>query len=251
MMPVRYLAAGAALTALGLGLFLTTADASPAPEDKVPPLMTNEIIGADDAKALIEADTKVITDSLAKGDKKSQTKARVAAMLVALYGQTTKQAGPRDLALKVADEINKENAAEAKKAAEALAGGAAAAGGPKGPVPLHTMIDIADLMTVFKLEKAGGQELEKQLAGFTKNPDMAKAPVFAARLAFVSLYTESLPPQPAGGKDPKDWIKLSQEMRASALAAHKAAKAGDKAGVRAAMKKVDVACNDCHTKFRD
>jgi len=250
MMPVRYPAAGAALLALGLGICLTTADARPADEDKAPPQLTLPLIDSGDAKPLIAAETEIIEKALEKGDKKSETKARVAAMLVALYAQTAKMPGVRDQALKVADAINQGNAAAAKQAAQGLAG-AGAAGGGAGPKPLQTMIDIADLMTVFKLEKAGGQELEKNLGTYLKRPDMAKLPVFAAKLAFIAAYTESLPPQPAGGKDPKDWIKFAQQMRAEALAAHKAAKAGDAAGVKAALKKVDVTCNDCHMKFRD
>lgn len=250
MTPVRYFAAGAALLALGLGYCLTTADARPVADDKATELMTKEVVSADDAKALITAQAKVIKDALAKGDKKSQTKARVAAMLAALAAQTTGQKGTRDQALKVADAISKENMDQAKQAAEGLPGGANA-GGAAGPVALQTMIDITDLMTVFKLEKAGGQELEKMLPGLTKRPDADKVRLFATQLAIVSLYTEELKPQPAGGKDPKDWVKYAQDLRASALDALKAAKAKDTAGMKTALRKADESCNNCHMKFRD
>ena len=45
MTPVRYLVAGAALLALGLGYCLTTADARPAADDKATALMTKELVG--------------------------------------------------------------------------------------------------------------------------------------------------------------------------------------------------------------
>src|SRR5438045_369090 len=99
MMPVRYLAAGAALLALGLGFFRTAADARPAAEDKAPPQLTQQLVAPDDVAALIKAETEVIKKALEKGDKKSQTKARVSAMLVALYAQSAKKFGVRDQAL--------------------------------------------------------------------------------------------------------------------------------------------------------
>src|SRR5262249_12340286 len=149
MMPVRYLAAGAALLVLGLGVCLATADAGPAAEDKAPPQMTGQILSAEDVEPLIKEDVKVIQDALKKGDKKSLTKARVVGMLVALYAQTTKQAGLRDQALKVADAITKDNAAAAEQAAAALAGGAKPTGATAEPVALQAQLEIPDLMTVF------------------------------------------------------------------------------------------------------
>lgn len=250
MMPVRYAIAGAVLLALGLAYGLTTADARSAADDKATPLMTKELVGAPDAKALIAAQAKVIKDALAKGDKKSLTKARVAAMLVALAAQTTGQTGTRNQALKVADAIGKDNTTAAKQAANGLPGGANA-GGAAGPVALQTMIDITDLMSVFKLAKAGGQELEKQLPGLTKRPDAEKVKLFATQVAIISLYTEELKPEPAGGKDPKDWVQYTHDLRGNALAALKAAKAKDTAGMKRALRSMDETCNNCHMKFRD
>jgi hypothetical protein len=254
----------ALLLTAGLGWW-ATADARPAAEDKGTALIDKPVLPEADLTQLIDHDAKIVQAALATGkpDKKSVTRAKAASYMVALYSQQLAHGdkGPamatlRDTALAVADALVKDDFATAQTLAKNLSSGIAPNPAAKtAPVPLHTVIDIADLMSQFKVARSGGQDLEKQMNDLIKKPtssiDLKAVGLLSDKAAAISQLTEAMPPAGGGGKDPKKWVQWSQEMRSAALDAGKAAKSGKAADAKAALKKMEASCTSCHNVFRD
>jgi hypothetical protein len=262
---LRHIGVGSALLLAGLAWF-AVADAGPAATDQpAVALIDKPVLPEPDLTSLTENDIKIIQTALAGGmpDKKSQTRAKASAYMVALYAQTLNEGGKsgslatlRDAALKVAEEVNKENFTAAADIAKTLSPKMPADPNAKtAPMPLQTMLEIGDLMSQFKVARSGGQDLEKQMNDFIKKPtsslDLKAAGLLANKVATISQYTEAMPPMAAGGKDPKKWVQWSQDMRVSALEASKAAKAGKAKDTKDALRKMEVSCTSCHNLFRD
>jgi cytochrome c556 len=246
----RFLTAGAFAT-LAAAVSVTAAD--PATKVKLPDA---------EYKQLVTADAKVIQDTLAKGamDKKAVAKVKAAAVLIAEYAQNrdTPDAGVRDAALGIAKAAAGGKADEAKKLAADLSPGKGT--GKPGLVNLSKEIEIEELMNVFKPERGGGQNLEKDFqtlagkrAAYTPAEFQKIAPM-AYKIAAIAQITEGLPPEQNAGKKTKaNWAKWTQEMGQLAVEAGQAARAAkpDDKSVKATLRKLEKTCTDCHEVFRD
>src|SRR5947207_3380083 len=213
-------------------------------------------------KQLVAQDAKVIQDTLAKGamDKKAAAKIKAAAVLIAQYAQDrdTPDAGLRDTALGIAKAAAGGKADEAKKLAADLAPGKGS--GKPGAVDLSKAIEIEEIMDVFKPERGGGQNLEKDLQTLAGKraaysaADYQKIVPMVYKIAAIAQIAEGLPPEQSGGKKTKaNWTKWSQEMGVLAVEAGQAAKGAkpDDKSVKATLRKLEKNCTDCHEVFRD
>jgi hypothetical protein len=156
--------------------------------------------------------------------------------------------------LKIADALEKNDTAGAKKLAESLKDE-----------------DLEDVMHLFKPRKdkglgigskAGtvkpdGIELKVIALAMNEPPkkeldesadDLARAAYVAGAIAEVALIK---PPEKAQGKDPKDWKNWAEGMRQGALDLAAAAKAKKPADIKKAAEKMDNNCKSCHKVFRD
>ncbi len=157
--------------------------------------------------------------------------------------------------LKIADALEKNDAAGAKKLAESLKDE-----------------DLEDVMHLMKPRKdkglgigakAGavkpdGIELKVIALAMNEPPkkeldessgDLAKAAYVAAAIAEVALT--KTPEKKDKDKDPKDWKNWAETMRQGALELADAAKAKKPADVKKAAEKMDNNCKSCHKVFRD
>ncbi len=70
--------------------------------------------------------------------------------------------------------------------------------------------------------------------------------------AAVADFTIAKPPEKSDGKKtPQAWTGYAKEMREAALAFAEAAKSKSPSSVHKAAEKVNAACNNCHSVFRD
>jgi len=220
---------------------------------------------------LVNDDAKIIQDSLAKAssDKKMAAKAKMSALMIAVYAQgamakpgakTAELAGLRDAALKLGKAVTDGNFDEARKIAADLKPQGKPEAGAKPVVAVHEPFDTDILMQQFKPERGGGLGMENTLNKLKDKrqpltPDEVKqATLMSYRIAAIAQATEAMAPAKDMGKKTRaEWIKLSREMGTLALDVTKdttAAKPDDKK-VKAALKKLEANCTNCHTTFRD
>jgi hypothetical protein len=225
------------------------------------------VIPGDIASPVMNEEYKSLKEAVAKAsDKKAASKARTVALVIAVYAQQEAArggpqaisfAGMRDSALKVAKAIADGKLDAAKDlTANFLQPNPAA---KVGPVAVHEDFDIDTLMQVFKPERGGGLEWEKKLlmlrdkrSAYTEADYKTLVPLMY-RIAAVAQPTEAFAPAPMGKKTPAEWIKLSKEMGTEAVEAAELAKKPkpDDKMVKAAVKKLEATCTNCHDKYRD
>jgi len=157
--------------------------------------------------------------------------------------------------LKIADALEKSDAAGAKKLAESLKD--------------EDLEDVMHLMKPRKdkglgigakagIVKPDGIELKVIALAMNEPPkkeleesagDLAKAAYVAAAIAEVALV--KTPEKKEKDKDPKDWKSWAEGMHQGALELADAAKAKKPADVKKAAEKMDNNCKSCHKVFRD
>ncbi|HXG11731.1 MAG TPA: cytochrome c [Gemmataceae bacterium] len=189
-----------------------------------------------------------------------------AALAVAIWFLTTPLSGRqadeekvakeiREILFKLADAIEKNNAAETSKQTEAL-----------------KKYDLLPIMQQMKLRANGGigigspgtvtpDGIEAKLIGMARKPlpagELNKAGPDLARAAYIMAaiaeVTKSKSPVKTkmGEKDPKDWAKWTEDMGKFARELAKASQAKDAAQVKAAATNLNSTCNNCHGVFRD
>ncbi len=162
----------------------------------------------------------------------------------------------RSAILKIADLIEKNDDAAAKKQAAALAKDA----------------ELGDVMYLLLLRSKKGvgvgpepgkitpDGIEAKLINIGKRP-LPKAQIdkegdAIARMALITAAVAEVahvkaPEKNEGTKKRADWLMWAQEMRQASGQLNQAAKAKNPAGVKTAAAKVNSACNNCHGVFRD
>jgi len=222
------------------------------------------IVPANVAAELIQDDTKVVKDAL-KADKpapKDQKRAKVSAMMLAIYGEANgKDGGLHAGAIKVIEALNKDDGvAEAKAAASKLAAGGD--GGAKGD-PLKAIWDESNkdydrdlAMQLFKGTRAGGLGYEKMVKELSeKTPtakDMSAVHLLAYKTAMLTQVLERIAPKAQGGqKTPENWKKFAGALQKAALETGGAASKKDPAGVKAGLGRMDQACVNCHEVLKN
>jgi hypothetical protein len=157
--------------------------------------------------------------------------------------------------LKMADMIEKNDAAGAKKQAAAMKDA-----------------ELLDAMNLLALRSRKGlgvgadpdkikpDGIEAKLIGMGRKPlpqaQLEKEAADLARMAYViaaisEVARVKVPEKDEGQKKRKDWIMWSEEMRQSAEQLARAAKAKNAAETKTAAAKVNSSCNNCHGVFRD
>jgi hypothetical protein len=222
------------------------------------------LVPANVVAELIKEDTKVVNDAL-KAEKplaKDQKRAKVAAMLLAIYGGAdSKNGGLHGQAIKVIEALNKEEGvAEAKAAAAQLS---ASGGGDAKGDPLKAVWDVENkdydrdlAMQLFKGTRAGGLGYEKTVKELSeKTPtakDMNAVSVLAYKTAMLTQALERIPLKAQGGqKTPDNWKKFVGELRKAALETGEAASNKNAAAVKAGLGRMDKACVNCHEVFKN
>jgi hypothetical protein len=266
---VRRPLAGLAALAAGLG-WLALTGSGPADDSKPAADVYKPILPEDVFTQLVTEEGKALRDAVAKAnDKKAASKARTVAFIIAVYAQdevarggpkAPAMAGLRDTALKVAKAVGDGKLDEAKKLAEDITpAGKPDSPAKAGPVMVHADFELDTLMQVFKPERGGGLEWEKKLqmlrdkrSAYTPTDYKMMVPLMY-RIAAVAQPTEAFAPAPMGKKSPAEWLKLSREMATEAVETAELArkpKPDDKM-VKAAVKKLEATCTNCHDKYRD
>lgn len=252
--PVRR-AAGMAVLLAAVLLAVPATDAAPVEVKPIPEAVAAKTMAADIA---------FLQKGLSAGmpPKNAVDPLKAVAMLIAYNAQAGMKgdkadhmAGVRDQALKVAEAMAKKDYPAAKAAAEGLAD---AKGGNPKPLDLPTLhkFDLAEVMSAFKLTRAGGLNLEKDIQNMSKRgADAEAAGVIGARVAAIGVYSKALPPAGVvGDAKKKQWDEWNDEMATlgQALAAE-AAKGtqADKAVMQKKLSAIDLNCTACHNVFRD
>jgi cytochrome c556 len=246
---IRRLAGGAGLFAAA---WLITASTETTAADTV-------ALPANVTQKVISADIAFLQKGLSKMPQKREVPTlKAVAMLLALQGQNhlsePKMAALRDQALKVGAAIAQKNYTAAKAEAAKLASPPTATS--KGPLILaeQNKFDLAELMSMFRNDRVGGLNIEKDLRAQAKKvSDVDLAGVIGGRSATAAEYAIQLPPSDAVGAKKKQWDDWCNEMKK--LGEEIAAEAGkgasaDKAALAKKLAALDANCTACHNVFR-
>jgi hypothetical protein len=260
MMSCRWGARGALLALLVcvIASFGTAADSKdPAvPEADYPKLVEHQI------KVLQEA-LKTWKEAKEPAEKKKmKEKVRCTAVMIAAIAQDTltgKDSGARatlrDAALAVGALAKQDKVDDAAKKADELKNIKADLKSKAEKIKLFDAhIDLQELMTQFKLPKAGGQGTEAQLLklGQDKKKIIPPASLNDALLlaAYQSAVASELTAAYVPPKDAKDWKTYSNDMRTGAIELAETVKAKNGKAAFAALSKLNTSCSVCHDKFR-
>jgi hypothetical protein len=247
---------------LTVGLWLlagpgTAADSKdPAvPEADYPKLVDHQL-------KVLEDTLKVLQDSKDMGEKKKMTtKAHCTAIMVAAIAQDTSAKDPagraslRDAALKVAALVKSGKIDDAAKQAAGLKNVKADPAAKTEKIKLLDVhANLEELMTQFKLPKAGGQGIESSLLKLgTDKKKMIPAAAMTdslVNLAYLTAVSADLTEEHKVPKDGKDWVAYSQDMRKGAIELAETVKAKNGMAAFVALGKVNTSCSVCHDKFR-
>ena len=156
-----------------------------------------------------------------------------------------------DALVKLAEAIEKKDDAGIKKASEAL-----------------KKVDLDKIMKAMALPKNGGlgvgaakEGIEAKLIALGKKAmdakalakdadSLAKACYVMAAIAEVSK--DKCPvTKKQGDKDPKMWVKWSEDMKAASIELATTLKGGKPDMVKTVASKLNSSCNNCHSPFRE
>jgi hypothetical protein len=250
-----------AFLTLGLGLLTGPGGAA---DEKTP------IVPDADYGKLVDHQLKVLEDTLkalqeakeVPEKKKLTEKAKCTAVMLAAVAQdnlagkdAAQRASLRDAALAVAGLIDTGKIADAAKQATGLKDVKADANAKTVKVKLYEKhFKLDELMSQYKLAKAGGQGIEaallklgadkKKMVPATAMTDSLLAMVYLTALS-AEPTTDHKPP-----KDAKDWAAYSSDMRKGAVEMAEALKNKDGKAAFVALGKLNTSCSVCHDKFR-
>ncbi len=238
---------------------------------------------ADDYKALVHEEMQNIRAAVGKDDFDVVQRGKVAALMIAGYTLSARDADANNLAvraaaLKLAEVLGeKDRVDEARKLAESIAAlkgsGAAAPGG--ADFRKYVTSKLA-LMVMYMPKDKGGSglppalQLSPRLKGsqeyienlfsyLAKRPlrkdQLAKAAADLRRLGYRTAVSGEIiasyaPDKKTKKRDPAVWHKTSADMIASSLDLAHAAEKQDAAGVQQASSRLIDSCVQCHKMFQ-
>src|SRR5262249_35950955 len=113
---------------------------------------------------------------------------------------------------------------------------------------------LGELMSQYKLPKAGGQGMEAALLKLaTDKKKMIPTTAMNDTLlntAYLTAIIADLTEEHKPAKDVKDWVAYSHDMRKGAVELAETVKAKDGKAAFVALGKVNTSCSACHDKFR-
>ncbi len=222
-----------------------------------------QIIPADDASKLIQEDADYIKEKLAKQDAKDAKRARMAAIMIAVYAESAKGghdklAGVRGTALKVAEDAKNKNYQAAMQEVDNLK---SLKGNGGGNAKFPTDLDVEDIMRPFALPSTGGLGIEKELLGLGRRPLGAQAlsqrsrqlTSFGYRAAAIAELAKRNPSDTAqkNAANRKMWDGWADDMAKAAVEFAEAARSKDPKQLKTAAVKLNNSCSQCHEKFRN
>ena len=242
------------LGTIGLALVWTCDAAAPAKIAQVAPMK--------DLAAEADAKVKALETSLADNQSYLSSKgttlpadAGVLAVLAQAVAESDEQAAWKPAAADVRDAAialsNAKSYDDAKKELEAVK--AAFGGKSGGAKPEHDWNKLCRLGLLMKEVNKRNSNVKRALR---KKPptdaDVAKAAADSSVLAVLALAAHDDTHEVKGQKkeDIDEWQKYAKEFQAQMTAAAAAFGKKDLAAATEASKKGNVACNDCHAKFR-
>lgn len=251
--------------AAALALFLTAGFLSGQNASDGKPLVPDA-----DYPKVLDQQVKVLQETMKLlGEAKDMTekkkwgeKARCAAVLIAAAAQdnlkgpdAAQRAAVRDGALNVAALVKADKAAEAAKLADGLKTVKGDGKAKTERVKLfEAHIDIQELMSQYKLAKAGGQGTESALLKLATDKKKVVQPGAITdhllATAYVTALTGELTGEYKPAKNAKDWQALAADMRKGGLEFAETLKAKDGKGAFNALNKMNTSCSVCHEKFR-
>lgn len=238
------LTAGGATLAAGLWLLASAAAAPP------------ELPKGAYEKA-IEAEITSLLKNLNDGEpaKGAPRTIHAQAMMIAAYGEMTKNSDLTAQAVKVAEAASKKDWKGAAKEAKMLSS-PPKGGKVKGPLEAQAKFDLDTTMSPFRLARVGGLNIEADIraAGKDGKIDPKAAELLAVRTAVIGSYTVHFPNEKASanGNNKSKWAGWSKDtMNLSKEIAEEAGKGGDPKKLAGLFKKLDAKCSDCHNEFRD
>jgi hypothetical protein len=114
------------------------------------------------------------------------------------------------------------------------------AGAP--PFGMKDGIELAIIDMAVKKDNPGKSVLEKN------NADLIKLAEIVQTMAEINHFYK---PKPAPKKNPKDWERFNDDMKAASKDLLEAIKARDQKRVTDAARKLNTSCTECHGVFRD
>lgn len=241
------LAAGALVLAAAVPLL-----SGPAPAAAPPALPKDSYAKAIKAEVAFLTDK---TDALATDFMKNRGAVRTvkaSAAMLSVYAESAKDDALKGQALTVLAAMDKKDYKAASEAAKGLSSpkGGAAGGAPK--------LTLEDVMSPFRVAKAGGQNIEADIKGAVKEGkvDAAAAEVIGVRSAVIADFTKDMPSDKATTNNTQKmkWARWSTDMaNASKELTEEAAKGktADEKKLVATLKKLDASCVNCHNDFRN
>lgn len=207
-------------------------------------------------KKVVEADIAAIIKLLNDGkpERGATSTIKPLALLLANNARHAGQEGIAAEAVKIAEAASKKDWATANEAAKKLA----SASGGMAPAQLHTLakLDLADVMSPFRLAKSGGLNIEKDIRDAKKAGSIAAdaAILIGARTAGIAEFTYHFPvDKAASGANAAKWKKYTDQMlEVSKQVVTEASKPKpDTAALGKLMGSLDATCVNCHNDFRD
>ena len=208
-------------------------------------------------KKVLDADIAALNTLLGGGkpEKGAMPTIKPLAILIASNAKHAGNEGIAAAAVKVAEAAAKKDWAGAATIAKTLA----SATGGSAPSGLHKLakLDLADVMTPFRLSSKGGLNLEKDIRDAKKAGTIAPeaAELIAIRTAGIAEFTLLFPnDKAAAGANATKWKKYSDDMLNACKQIVTESGKGKKADGKALgklMGALDASCVACHNDFRD
>ncbi|HJZ55153.1 MAG TPA: cytochrome c [Gemmataceae bacterium] len=174
-------------------------------------------------------------------------------LLVSVYADASKDDALKAQALKVYAATDKK---DFKGAAELAKGLTAPKADPAAKAP--ATVSLEDIMSPFRVAKAGGLNIESDIKGAGKEGkiDAAAAELIGVRSAVIAEFAAGLPNDKASvnNSTKMKWDRYSKDMAATSKELTEEAakgKSADEKKMLATLKRLDATCINCHNDFRN
>jgi len=234
---------GVAALVAGLG-FLAAPPATPADL----PADTSKKAAAADVAALQKKLDDIVADPKKNGPIRT---AKALALMLNVYGDEATKGQSAEVLLALAGKDYKAAAAAGKGLSSPKAN-------PDAVKKMDGKFDLEDVMSPFRVAKAGGLNIEKDIRDATKGGKMEpkNAALIGARSAALAEYTIKLPNDKAKTNPSMTakWERWSKDMGVAGKELSEEAGKADKSDpkkILAGLKKLDASCSNCHNDFRN
>jgi hypothetical protein len=178
---------------------------------------------------------------------------KASAMMLSVYADALKDDALKSSALKVASVVEQK---DFKGAAEAAKGLSSPKADPSAKPPKSFVLE--DVMSPFRVAKAGGQNVEADIKSALKNGkiEAESAELIGVRSAVIADFATGMPNDKASANNAMKmkWERWSKDMSAASKELTEEAakgKGADEKKMLATLKKLDAACINCHNDFRN